>query len=153
MNRCRQGWVLGAMALFAVASCVSRNQGVDVVSSQEDRHYRLSSSTTVLVTSEAGDKIATQPNVDFQDGRAGGVRVTVHPEATRQTVTGIGSSFTESSAFVLAHLDPATRHEVMENIYGENGANFSMARTTMGAREFSVGGKYSYADGPGEVKV
>jgi glucosylceramidase len=124
-----------------------------VAPSQRDRHYGLSSSTTVIVTSEGGDKLAAHPNVDFRDGSARGVRVTVLPEATRQTVTGIGSSFTESSAFVLAHLDPATRREVMENIYGENGANFSMARTTIGATDFSVEGKYSYADTPGDMKL
>lgn len=118
-----------------------------------ERHYGLSSTTAVVVTSEAGDKLAKKPNVEFRDGTARGVRVIVHPEATRQTLAGIGSSFTESSAFVLAHLNPAARREVMENIYGESGANFSMARTTIGATDFSVEGKYSYADTPGDLKL
>jgi glucosylceramidase len=58
---------------------------------------------------------------------------------------GVGSSFTESSAFVLAHLPIEKRREVMRNVYGEGGANFSLARTTIGASDFSVHGKYSYA--------
>jgi len=66
----------------------------------------------------------------------------------KQTIIGIGSSFTESSAFVLAHLDRETRSEVMEGIFSERGANFSLARTPIGATDFSVNGKWSYADVP-----
>ena len=76
--------------------------------------------------------------------------VTVFPDSTRQTIQGIGTSFTESSAFVLAHLEPEQRHEVMQKIYGESGANFTLTRTPIGACDFSVEGKYSYADQPGD---
>ena len=65
--------------------------------------------TEILVTSEAGDKIATKANVSFQSGAAGGTTIVVSPDIVKQTIIGIGSSFTESSAFVLAHLDPAAR--------------------------------------------
>ena len=58
---------------------------------------------------------------------------------------GIGSSFTESSAFVLAHLEPDARRKLMREVFGRDGANFSMARTTIGSTDFSVEGKYSYA--------
>ena len=61
---------------------------------------------------------------------------------------GIGSSFTESSAFVLSDLEPSKRLEVMDAIFGEKGANFSLARTHIGACDFSVKGKYSYAIRP-----
>ena len=39
-----------------------------------------------------------------------------------------------------------TDREVMERIYGESGANFSLTRTHIGSCDFSVEGKYSYAD-------
>jgi glucosylceramidase len=35
-------------------------------------------------------------------------------------------------------------------VYGENGANFSLARTVIGATDFSVEGKYSYDDVAGD---
>ncbi len=109
-------------------------------------HYGLASTREILVTSEQGDKIAARDNVAFRDGQASGVVVHVRPDVKRQTMHGIGSSFTEASAFVLAHLEADERREVMQNIFGEQGANFSMARTTIGASDFSVTGKYSYAD-------
>lgn len=107
----------------------------------------------ILVTSEAGDKLTPQENVAFQYGRAVGTVVEVYPEQVKQTIDGIGSSFTESSAYVLAHLEPAKRREVMEKIYGSEGANFSIARTPIGACDFSVEGRYSYDDVPGDAAL
>ena len=54
---------------------------------------------------------------------------------------------------MLAHLAPEARAEVMRNIYGEDGANFSLARTTIGSTDFSVEGKYSYAPVAGDAAL
>ncbi|MEM7135980.1 MAG: glycoside hydrolase family 30 beta sandwich domain-containing protein [Myxococcota bacterium] len=110
----------------------------------------MSKTTEVLLTSEAGDKVALQDNISFGERVSSGTRVVVRPNVIKQTMLGIGSSFTEASAFVLAHLPKARRLDVMQRIYGENGANFAMARTTIGATDFSVEGKYSYADVEGD---
>lgn len=113
----------------------------------------LGASAEVIVTSEAGDRLAQKPNVTFSPGAAEGTSIVVRPEIVKQTLLGIGTSFTESSAFVLAHLPPERRHEVMRKIYGEEGANFSLARTPIGATDFSVEGKYSYAPKPEDVQL
>lgn len=105
----------------------------------------------VLVTAESGARMAAADVATFQIGQADGTVITVRPEQTKQTIVGIGSSFTESSAFVLAHLDPQQRRAVMQNAFGEKGANFSLCRTHIGACDFSVVGKYSYADEPRTV--
>jgi glucosylceramidase len=107
----------------------------------------------ILLTSEAGEKLAAMDNVPFQAGVAEGVVVTVHPDSIKQTIDGIGTSFTESSAFVLAHLEPATRREVMRQIYGETGANFTLTRTHIGSCDFTVEGKYSYAEEPDDAEL
>ena len=116
------------------------------MSAEEDDSMKLLASTEVIVTSEGGDKLALKDNVAFVAGQAVGTVIAVDPGETRQTITGIGSSFTESSAFVLAHLDENAREDVMAKIYSENGANFSLARTVVGSTDFSVEGKFSYAD-------
>jgi len=118
-----------------------------------DIHYGLTSSTEVLLTCEAGDKIASKDNVVFESGLAQGCVIHVQPDATKQTLLGIGTSFTQSSAFVLAHLERDAREEVMNQIYGEQGANFSFARTHIGACDFSVEGKYSYAEREGDTSL
>ncbi len=107
----------------------------------------------ILLTSESGDKIAEKENVRFIKGIADGNVIVVEPEQIKQTIDGIGSSFTESSAFVLAHLGPERRAEVMKALFSEEGANFSLTRTHIGACDFSVEGKYSYADMKGDTAL
>lgn len=111
------------------------------------------STSEILLTSSAGDKLAIQENIEFQSGQATGTVIHIYPDSFKQTIDGIGSSFTESSAFVLAHLKASERQVVMENIFGEDGANFSLTRTHIGACDFTVEGKYSYADKAGDLKL
>lgn len=107
----------------------------------------------ILLTSEDGARQSVLQNVPFRNGIADGTVVSVFPDSTKQTIHGIGTSFTEASAFVLAHLEPQQRREVMQRVYGESGANFTLARTPVGACDFSVVGKYSYADEPGDLDL
>ncbi|MDX1571089.1 MAG: hypothetical protein R3200_11430 [Xanthomonadales bacterium] len=114
-------------------------------------------SVAVLVTSEGGDRLSRYPDVAFRrlaDPDPGeGTLIKVQPEVVKQTMLGVGTSFTESSAFVLAHLEPDRRLEVMRRVYGEEGANFSIARTPIGSTDFSVEGKYSYAPVAGDTAL
>jgi len=137
------------IALLVGMSCVSHD-GRD---SSQNLSSHADSSLEILLTSEAGAKLEKMENVDFQKGRAGGNVVEVQPDLVKQTIDGIGTSFTESSAFVLAHLDREARKEVMEQLFGEDGANFSLTRTHIGACDFSVEGKYSYADVAGDIEL
>ncbi|MBN1827008.1 MAG: glycoside hydrolase family 30 protein [Candidatus Eisenbacteria bacterium] len=102
----------------------------------------------ILLTSEGGDKISPMENAAFRKGDASGTVITVYPDSTKQTIYGIGTSFTESSAFVLAHLEPESRREVMRRIFGESGADFTLTRTHIGSCDFTVEGEYSYAAEP-----
>ncbi|MDX1702108.1 MAG: hypothetical protein R3250_15895, partial [Melioribacteraceae bacterium] len=114
---------------------------------------KLNSTLEILVTSESGDKMAKKENVAFLDGTPTGTIIKVEPQILKQEIDGIGSSFTESSAFVLAHLDPIKRKEIMKDLFGQEGANFSLTRTHIGACDFCVEGKYSYADKKGDVNL
>lgn len=107
----------------------------------------------VLLTSEAGDKLASKGVASFRRGEAEGIVIEVDPRAGKQRIDGIGTSFTESSAFVLAHLEPESRREVMRALFGRQGANFSLTRTHIGSCDFSVEGKYSYAERPGVFSI
>lgn len=118
------------------------------------KNYKLNQTMEILVTSEEGDKLKSTENVKFRPGKTDeDVVITIYPDSIKQTMDGIGSSFTEASAFVLAHLNNEKRHEVMRNIYGNEGANFSLARTHIGACDFTVKGKYSYAEAPGDFHL
>lgn len=102
-------------------------------------------------TSACGDRLAYSATSAWCPGVAEGNVIEVFPARTRQTLLGIGTSFTESSAFVLAHLDPGNRAEVMRKLFSEQGANFSIARTPIGSCDFCVEGRYCYAAVPGDT--
>ncbi|WP_245560577.1 glycoside hydrolase family 30 protein [Colwellia piezophila] len=138
--------LLFALSTLALVSCSYPHQGEQVIYPDTDINYAITATSKILLTSEAGDKITSQQNVVFQNGKASGTVIIIRPDIVKQKLIGIGTSFTESSAFVLAHLTDKERLVVMENIYSEKGANFSLARTPIGATDFSVTGKYSYAD-------
>lgn len=126
--------------------------GAVLISCDQDKKILVTKEN--LVTSEAGDKIAEKESITFIEGKASeGTIIKINPSITRQTIDGIGSSFTEASAFVLAHLDKDKRIEVMKKIYGEEGANFSLTRTHIGSCDFSVEGKYSYLDKNGDTQL
>ncbi|MDA7591864.1 hypothetical protein N8756_10120, partial [Pseudomonadales bacterium] len=52
-------------------------------------------STEVLLTSAAGHKLAVMEPVQFSSDNTRAAQVQIDPLMTRQTVTGIGTSFTE----------------------------------------------------------
>lgn len=110
--------------------------------------FEIESTSEILLTSEAGDKISTQENVEFVKGKSANNVIEIFPEQKKQTIDGIGSSLTESSAFVLAHLPQPKRKSVMQNIFGKDGANFSLARTHIASCDFTVEGKYAYVENP-----
>lgn len=119
---------------------------IDTDCAINSKRFILTESFEVLVTSENGDKLVSKDNISFVSGEAVGSVIHIYPDQIKQTIHGIGTSFTEASAFVLAHLEPTKRVEVMNQIFSEKGANFSLTRTHIGSCDFCVEGKYSYAE-------
>ncbi|MBR3407731.1 MAG: hypothetical protein IKG86_02685 [Paludibacteraceae bacterium] len=114
-------------------------------------------SSQVWLTSEAGDKCAEQEAVVFTkanaNANANANAFTIHPDDRRQTIDGFGGSLTESSAFVLACLSPEQRAAILQELFGEEGANFSVTRTQIGASDFSVEGRYSLCEQEGDTAL
>ncbi|TXB51750.1 glycosyl hydrolase family 30, partial [Phaeodactylibacter luteus] len=72
----------------------------------------------IYETSAAGSKLGLK--------EAGGEaepdkRLTLRPEERFQTITGIGGSFTEASAYLLNELSPENRQKVLEAYFGPSG--------------------------------
>ena len=109
-------------------------------------------STQVWLTDEAGDKCAEKEAVVFRQGTIADA-VTINTSDRKQTIDGFGNSITESSVFVLACLTPEQRHAVLQEMYGENGANFSASRTVVGASDFTLKGHYSFDDVEGDTAL
>ena len=140
-------WPKQSRPLSRLALCVYGTILATSMADADGSYYGLTATSEILLTSEAGDKLALRSNISFKPGVSENDNVIrIRPDITKQTLIGIGTSLTESSAFVLAQLEPKKRSEVMENVFGEQGANFSLARSPIGATDFSVEGKYSYAE-------
>lgn len=140
-------WPMPSMHHSRLVLCVYGAILTTSMANADGIDYGLSSTSEVLLTSEAGDKLAIKPGISFKRGVPKGDNVIhIRPDIIKQTLIGIGTSFTESAAFVLAQLDPKKRSQVMVDVFGEQGANFSIARSPIGATDFSVEGKYSYAE-------
>ncbi len=108
--------------------------------------------THVIVTAESGEKNAEQEPIVFTRGMAADA-IVVDPEEERQLIDGFGGSLTESSAFVLACLDKEQREQIIAELFGKDGANFSLSRTHIGASDFSVEGLYSLAEKEGDTQL
>ena len=103
----------------------------------------------VWLTAPTGEKMQEQAPITFTPitNYSQGLTIT----GKWQVFEGIGVSLTESSAFVLACLPKEQREAVLKEFFSENGANFPLVRTHIGACDFSVEGKYSLAEVPGDT--
>ena len=109
-------------------------------------------SSQVWLTSAAGDKCAEKEAVVFQQGTAENA-IVIDVNQKKQTIDGYGGSLTESSAFVLACLTPEQRQSVLNELFSEEGANFSVVRTQIGSSDFSVEGKYALNEVDGDTAM
>lgn len=109
-------------------------------------------SSQVWLTSAAGDKCAEKEAVVFQQGTAQNA-IVIDINQKKQTIDGYGGSLTESSAFVLACLTPEQRKLILNELFSEEGANFSVVRTQIGSSDFSVEGKYALNEVDGDTAM
>ena len=78
--------------------------------------------------------------------------IKLNPNKSFQTITGIGGSFTESSAYLLNQLSEENRTKVLEAYFGDEGARYSLTRTHINSCDFSLS-NYSYAPTPGDTEL
>ena len=109
-------------------------------------------SSKVWLTSAAGDKCTEKEAVVFQQGTAQNA-IVIDINQKKQTIDGYGGSLTESSAFVLACLTPEQRQSILNELFSEEGANFSVVRTQIGSSDFSVEGKYALNEVDGDTAM
>lgn len=119
-----------------------------MLSSCQDKPTRQRRAS-VIETSAAGAKMDTvAPSVKA----ATSVLIKLDTSIRYQTITGIGGSFTESTAYLLNQLSPAKRQEVIEAYFGTNGAQYSLTRTHINSCDFSLG-QYAYSSDPSDKEL
>jgi glucosylceramidase len=71
--------------------------------------------------------------------------IRLDPEQRFQQVLGFGAALTDASCYLLGQLDEGRRAALLEECFGATGLRFSVARTTVGASDYSLSA-YSYDD-------
>ncbi len=98
----------------------------------------------VVETSAGGHQLSP---IQVTDTEVESPIIEIDPNKTFQTITGIGGSFTESTAYLLNQLSPENRAKIIEAYFGESGAEYSLTRTHINSCDFSLS-NYSYAPTP-----
>lgn len=97
--------------------------------------------TDIYETSASGNQLT---KIDAVKPVENSIKIKLNPEQKFQKITGFGGAFTESSAYLLNQLSKANREKVLQLYFGEDGANYSLTRTTIASCDFSLK-NYTYA--------
>lgn len=103
----------------------------------------------VYETSADGNKLT---EIETFEATGEVVEITLNPDEQFQKITGIGGSFTESTAWLLNQLSAENRQEILEAYFGDSGARYSLTRTHINSSDFSLS-NYSYAPIDGDVNL
>lgn len=106
-------------------------------------------SVEVFETSKSGNLFSKIESSKQDEAQA---TIQLLPSQTFQTLTGIGGSFTESSAYLLNQLGKANRNKIIEAYFGDDGAKYSLTRTHINSCDFSLS-NYSYAPVVGDANL
>ena len=95
----------------------------------------------VYETSAEGNKLTEVSEFQQAENKT---TIVIDKDKRFQTITGIGGSFTESSAYLLNKLSKENRDKIIKAYFADEGARYSLTRTHMNSCDFSVS-NYSYA--------
>lgn len=106
----------------------------------------------IFVTTGDMTKLLTQEaSVQFleytKDDKISGVTVTVNENKSLQSLYGYGASLTHSSAYLLEQEGAENiATQVLEELFGESGARFSLVRIPIGASDYIEGDNFFTCD-------
>ena len=111
-----------------------------MVSCQSQKSWKAE----IFETSESGNKLT---KINELSKIENSIKIKINPEQKFQKIIGFGGSFTESSAYLLNKLSKRNREKILKAYFSEEGANYSLTRTTIASCDFSLK-NYTYAPVP-----
>lgn len=79
---------------------------------------------------------------DEIDDASVNAKITINEEDVKQEIEGFGGALTHSAAYVLSKMEDSDRRDVLESLYGKDGAAFSVVRIPTAASDYTT-----YIDG------
>jgi len=121
---------------------VADGKTINVYSTADSTHFRLSLTDSSLQLQDFGQPKETQPCV-FVD-----------PSKTFQTMMGIGGALTDATAETFAKLPMARQQELLQAFYSpQKGIGYTLARTNINSCDFSSDNYTYVADGDKTLKT
>ncbi|WP_405564822.1 glycoside hydrolase family 30 protein [Polaribacter sp. Asnod6-C07] len=106
----------------------------------------------VYETSASGNSLTKLDDFSSDENQEEFIQVKLFPAQKRQTITGFGGAFTESSAYLLNRLSKEKRDTIIQAYFSTEGANYSLTRTHMNSCDFSIS-QYSYSPVADDVNL
>ncbi len=137
-------------ALVALLALVVLGEGSTAADGTPDP-YRAE---VVLTSADLTQRLTRLADAEFgraKARRAGGAPVIdVDAGTSYQRVNGFGAAMTDTSAWLMElHTTPATRRQLMDELFGSGGIHLNFVRVPMGASDFTSNGQpYTYDDMP-----
>jgi glucosylceramidase len=110
----------------------------------------------VFVSSQAGDRMSSKPDIHFENTSGTKVPVfTINEDVKFQKIDGFGASLLEAGLICINSLPADKQEEVLRALFDpQQGAGFSAMKTVIGATDFqSAGPFFTYDDTPGDVAM
>jgi glucosylceramidase len=89
------------------------------------------------IVSTQGASWKPQQGAQLASMSTGDPDIYVNAQARAQTIEGFGACFNEQGWDALAQLRPAERESVFAELFGADGARFTLCRMPVGANDFS----------------
>ena len=118
--------------------------------------FLLGQEVKVVVSSQAGDRLAVKPPLHFGRQQATGIPVyNIETAVMLQRMVGFGASFLEAGMVCLRDLPPVEQEALLKSLFDPlEGAGFSAMKTPIAGTDFmSAGPYYTYDDTPGDVAL
>ncbi|XP_034943012.1 lysosomal acid glucosylceramidase-like [Chelonus insularis] len=88
----------------------------------------------------------------FNNDTKGDIKLYLNPTKTYQTISGFGSSFTDSAGLNIKLLSQATQLNLLKSLFDKEGNKYNLCRLPIGGSDFSTR-PYSLDDIPGDVSL
>ncbi len=146
MNRQAKNVILSLVMLL-----VTGGSGLGLFFAVDHYLNQLSSHVQVYETTGTKAKLLTrQSDISWRDYEfSGNLEVNVDDQLVKNDFQGAGVALTHASAYLLNETDIETKQEILNDLFGETGARFNLARIPIGTSDYTATDEfYSLDDVP-----
>lgn len=133
------------------AGMVAALQGTGAIAAPQRQTYAVPMNRWVITTERQPWQVSATPAAIGARG-GGSSDIEIHAEQRLQVIEGFGACFNEMGWDALSALPRAQQEHIYQELFGDEGAGFSLCRMPVAANDFSRDW-YSYDETPGDFAL